>query len=454
MCHCQTHTVREVATRRLWVRGCQTRPRLDCGSAQGSQSLVTKFVVHCAPFMQPHTHTHTVIECMHQAFGRFIGSVPDLYEKMAVKLREKQVHPDALWTASKEEQLAELFQVSPAGQPTPTTFWSAMTVVQRENLKGYEKVFKESGTTLDPRLWVAVAHKSHVSHSSKTNCDGTLPTYLASGTQKLYSFSRDRWLLAKEKIGSFGMAASAEVAAVLRTPPLSLQRRELHHLIGNAWHMGNACMVLLAALGSVEKHDGSESMGQFIGSVESWLQQWNWQDRTEVWVPADGRCFFFVLYLHSLSAEKVRQWRERARNQVGVCTDQLEHQQEVQALSAFTAPLEQLVSQEIWAHISSGHTATQPVIRAALKALGLRAVFWTVTGSPCAMYGEGANVVHLQMCRSTNGTDEADHYNMLILPKALKLVLHVGSCPNIGPKAAPEYTVYAGPVLKKAHAVV
>ena len=84
--------------------------------------------------------------------------------------------------------------------------------------------------------------------------DGTLPCFTSSGPQKLWSTTRARWLLAKEKFFLMGFPVTDTVAAAYgcgKLDPANIFTNP-HFLVGNSMHVGNAAAVILATLLSVD----------------------------------------------------------------------------------------------------------------------------------------------------------------------------------------------------------
>lgn len=328
--------------------------------------------------------------------------MPMIYQHIAEILRQRQVHPDSLWWATADMIQAELTQTCPSGKPVPTSMRDALTPLQRQNLDSYLAAFRqaEGPGALPEHLWVAVAHKTFASHPSKSNTDGTLPTFLAAGTQKIWSFLRKRWLTGKEKAAAHGMCVTPELEQILKVPQLGMARRELHFLLGNSWHLPNAAMVLLAFLASVQKL--AHPIHEHMAAMELGLHHL-------VRMPADGRCLWYSLMVGSSSKADQQTWRMKTRNDVGCCVDPAEAKAELQAVSVFVAPLQAAFPVGAQQFLM-GTTPKHAAIISAVQLLGLTCYFWSPGGTLVQQVGATGHIVHLQICQ----VGGADHYDLIV----------------------------------------
>ena len=116
---------------------------------------------------------------------------------------------------------------------------------------GYQEYFVKHGKHDDPDR-VCVLNQHPVRHATTSHSDGSLPTFLSSGNQKVWSMHRCRWLSAVEKFGAMMWPVTEELAKALHRPQVFPRDCNAHERIGNAMHIGNTILVLLSVLSSIE----------------------------------------------------------------------------------------------------------------------------------------------------------------------------------------------------------
>ena len=84
-----------------------------------------------------------------------------------------------------------------------------------------------------------------------TRCGGKLPCFKKSGG-KLWIPNKGRWMTAHEKLCSLGYPVNEMMAKAAGCQLLEVESPHLHAMAGNAWHICNAGMVMVAALACVE----------------------------------------------------------------------------------------------------------------------------------------------------------------------------------------------------------
>lgn len=124
---------------------------------------------------------------------------------------------------------------------------------------GYQEQFTNLGVSEDIDRAVCVLNQHPVKHSTIAHSDGSLPTFLSSGHQKIWSMNRNRWITAKEKFAAMMWPVTADLAESLKRPLVDVQSCDGHARIGNAMHIGNTMLILLAVLGSTERIDATPS---------------------------------------------------------------------------------------------------------------------------------------------------------------------------------------------------
>ena len=91
----------------------------------------------------------------------------------------------------------------------------------------------------------------HLGDSVKRKCwsaNGKIPTF-RTGSGKMWSTSRHRWLTGREKMACLGLPVTNEVAAAMGVhcmPHADVQR--CHHVCGNSFHLSSVAVVELVAL--------------------------------------------------------------------------------------------------------------------------------------------------------------------------------------------------------------
>ena len=133
---------------------------------------------------------------------------------------------------------------------------------EKENLHGkadthdgYQGLFKKLGCDADQDRTVCAVNQHPLRHPTVAHTDGSLPTYLASGHQKLWSLARRRWLTGTEKWASMGWPTTQSLADILERPMADTLTCSAHERIGNGMHLFNCLLVLTAVLTSVERVD-------------------------------------------------------------------------------------------------------------------------------------------------------------------------------------------------------
>ncbi|CAK9039841.1 unnamed protein product, partial [Durusdinium trenchii] len=119
---------------------------------------------------------------------------------------------------------------------------------------GYRELFEKK--SMDPGLEVCSLSQHPFKHATTSHADGSLPTFLASNYQFLWSMSRSRWLTSKEKWTAMGWPTTQKLATILGRPVVEPRlTKSAHQQIGNAMHVFNAGLIVMSVLGSIELID-------------------------------------------------------------------------------------------------------------------------------------------------------------------------------------------------------
>ena len=114
---------------------------------------------------------------------------------------------------------------------------------------GYKGLFAK---IKDKRQHVCASNQHPVKRPTTAHSDGSLPTFLASGNQKLWSFQHERWLSGREKFAAMGWPSTPALAKILERPLADAWSCQAHERIGNGMHLFNCVMVVASVLSSVE----------------------------------------------------------------------------------------------------------------------------------------------------------------------------------------------------------
>ena len=117
---------------------------------------------------------------------------------------------------------------------------------------GYRAVFDSMGLQNDDDRRVCSLNQHPIKHFTAAHADESLPTFLASSQQKLWSFKHRRWLSSVEKFTAMGWPTTKELAKILGRPVVFPRMCNAHERIGNGMHVFNCVALLLAVLGSIE----------------------------------------------------------------------------------------------------------------------------------------------------------------------------------------------------------
>ena len=230
---------------------------------------------------------------------------------------------------------------------------SSLTVWEQLNLEGYAQLWKSKfGTNPheDGRAVVATS-QSFQKRPTMAHADGSFPTLLASGTPRLWSFSRRRWMTAREQASIQGLPVRRDVAAALKVPELDILGMDKpHKLVGNGMHLPNVGMFQCAVMACVDLHGNLEAAPKAMLSLTPEQLQRIQDQRAKacarrnqnkqldysaantapkrmcnehriVEVPADGSCLFACIYVARLPQTERIQWAAVERHTNGVAKD-------------------------------------------------------------------------------------------------------------------------------------
>ena len=144
--------------------------------------------------------------------------------------------------------------------PQAQLSWDMLLPSEREILTGkrdepshggYDELFRNADITSDEGR-VCVLNQHPVKHPTTSHSDGSLPTFLAAGNQKIWSYARQRWLTATEKWVAMGWPGNPLTAKLLNRPLANALACQGHERIGNGMHVFNVVLVLLSLMASIE----------------------------------------------------------------------------------------------------------------------------------------------------------------------------------------------------------
>ena len=106
----------------------------------------------------------------------------------------------------------------------------------RRDPEGDAGLFIHLGDSASRKCWSATSRK--------------LPTFRTGGG-KIWSVSKRRWLLGREKACALGFPAHDQVATTMAVAPFPLlDGQRAHHIAGNSMHFATAGVVQMVALSS------------------------------------------------------------------------------------------------------------------------------------------------------------------------------------------------------------
>ena len=131
---------------------------------------------------------------------------------------------------------------------------SILTLFEEGNVMDYWKMF-DAGRMgdMDKTLQVASINQTPDVRWTTSHEDGSLPTFIRSGPQKLLSRTGNRWLTAREKLAASGFPVTPEMASGLGVEMLDVHKMDKPHArVGNGQVLPNTGMVLLSMLACIE----------------------------------------------------------------------------------------------------------------------------------------------------------------------------------------------------------
>ncbi len=146
----------------------------------------------------------------------------ELWDTMSAELRKFQVPPSSCWWEDDafylREETAKYGHTELRGLQGLTCDlgdWTPLlTPHEQRNLEGYRKKFVErfgaEGIPQDMAVTVMQSPEAHPSHTRIP--DSALPTYLASGTPKIFHLAKKRWQTTREKFQQMGFPATSRTA--------------------------------------------------------------------------------------------------------------------------------------------------------------------------------------------------------------------------------------------------
>ena len=144
--------------------------------------------------------------------------------------------------------------------PQAQLSWDMLLLSEKEILTGkrdepshggYDELFRNADITSDEGR-VCVLNQHPVKHPTTSHSDGSLPTFLSAGNQKIWSYARQRWLTATEKWVAMGWPGNPLSAKLLNRPLANALACQGHERIGNGMHVFNVVLVLLSLMASIE----------------------------------------------------------------------------------------------------------------------------------------------------------------------------------------------------------
>jgi hypothetical protein len=83
---------------------------------------------------------------------------------------------------------------------------------------------------------------------------GRIPAFRRSAGRVWFAREK-RWLTDSERLACLGFPVTESLARAAKCPRLHMDSKQASHMAGNAWHVGNAGLVLTVALSCVEVVD-------------------------------------------------------------------------------------------------------------------------------------------------------------------------------------------------------
>jgi site-specific DNA-cytosine methylase len=131
---------------------------------------------------------------------------------------------------------------------------------ERKNLQSYCQLWRKE-RKMDPHKdpsALFVLSQSADGWATMTTAKGRVPCYTHGSSMRVYSPYKRRWLTAREKLNSMLFPVVPQYASIAGVGPMDMSNLEDgHRMVGNAMHLGNLGVVLLAALSNVRLVDRS-----------------------------------------------------------------------------------------------------------------------------------------------------------------------------------------------------
>lgn len=246
----------------------------------------------------------------------------------------------------------------------------------------------------------------HAQHSRAS--DRALNTLLASGTPKIVNVSKKRWLTTTEKLCAMGFPGISAIADAMELPRFNAEQlANGHQAIGNAQHMGNVVMVLLAVFSSVALIKETSLQELKVGV--------NYQ---LVKVPCDGRCVSYSLMLElDYTPEGQRSWMKQPRTATNVCENAEVARQELADVREFVERLCERASDDLQTALRSGHILDHRHFRELAEILHIQMLMISPTTGVCLQqYGTAGELVFLLVSQS----DGQPHVDLMLLDPAVQ----------------------------------
>ena len=199
-----------------------------------------------------------------------LSSLQDVYALLVDSLaKDVSAWPQWVWRATTEELECELAAASAcqqlssrgdAGMPGQGQWWPMLTLSQQTYVEGYADSWKKKHGS-NPEEVAACVFELSDTPQYKAAGAAALPT-VRQRTARWWSPMHRRWMLPREKAACMGFPVYDDLAFVART---QLDKLTVEHAryIGNAMHVANVGMVMLAAMFAAEwrgePHDGMPS---------------------------------------------------------------------------------------------------------------------------------------------------------------------------------------------------
>lgn len=181
-----------------------------------------------------------------------LSTLPGLYTHLTDQLaKDVSAWPRWVWRATKEELECELATASSCEQPSSRGgWWPRLTPNQQTYIEGYTDSWQRKHGSPPEESAACVFDLSDTPQYKTGSNAVTLPT-LRQRRGRWWSPMHRRWMLPREKAACMGFPVYDDLAVASRT---KLDKLTVEHagFIGNAMHVANVGVVMLAAMFAAE----------------------------------------------------------------------------------------------------------------------------------------------------------------------------------------------------------